>query len=81
MPFSIVVLILGIVLIRSLGSRGRRPWRHAPDPGIVTEKLSRLEAQVADLQEQMEQDRAQIARLQEERDFLRQLYPEKPSPA
>ena len=77
MPFSIVFLILGIVLIRTVGSPGRRHGRPAHGARPLDEKLTRLEAQVADLQDQLEQDRAQIARLQEERDFLRQLYPEK----
>ncbi len=37
--------------------------------------MTRLEAQVADLQEQIEQDRAALSRLDEERDFLKKLYP------
>lgn len=76
MPLSIVVLILGLVAIRTLGRRGRPHSRHGSEREPSDGRLARLEAQLTDLQEQVEQDRLQIARLREERDFLRRLYPD-----
>jgi hypothetical protein len=71
---SIVVLILGLVFMKLVFGGSHRHWRQTRDP-LMDEKVTRLEAVVADLQEQLDQDRAALARLEEERSFYAQLYP------
>lgn len=80
MSMSIVFLILGLVLIRAVSwgpRRGERRHLGRRDGGSseLVEKVAKLEARVGDLQEQLEQDRIVLGRLEEERDFYRQLYP------
>ena len=74
MSAMIVVLILGLAFIRAISVGGRRRWHYAHSVQLE-EKVTRLEALVTDLQEQLERDREAITRLQDERDFLKQLYP------
>ena len=74
---SIIALIfLGFIALRLIGGGGHhhRRWERA---SLLEAKIAKLEAAMTDLQEQAEQDRAQLARLEEEREFFRQLYPAK----
>ena len=71
-----LMMFLGFLLVRAVvggGYRHQRRWER----GVLDEKVAKLEAMVGELQEQAEQDRAALHRLEEERDFLRQLYPPK----
>lgn len=80
MSMSIVFLILGLAFIRAVSwgprrwERGRR-WGRPGGGAELAEKVAKLETRVGDLQEQLEQDRILLGRLEEERDFYRQLYP------
>ena len=72
-----LMMFLGFLLMRAVvggGYRHQRRWERA---GVLDEKVAKLEAMVGELQEQAEQDRAALHRLEEERDFFRQLYPPK----
>lgn len=75
MPFFFM-MFLGFLVLRAVGGgyRGRRRWEQSM---LLEEKVAKLETLVADLQEQIDQDRTLLQRLEEERDFLRQLYPAK----
>jgi len=72
--FFMVFLAFAVMRMVGGGFRARRRWEHS---ALLDEKVAKLETLVNELQEQMEQDRTQLQRLQEERDFLRQLYPAK----
>ena len=76
MTMPIVLLILGMMFLRLTLGGSRRRWRQEHDP-VLEDKVTKLEALVADLQEQLEQDRIALTRLEEERAFLAQLYPAK----
>ena len=71
-----VLMFLAFAVLRAVGGgyRRRHRWERA---SLLEEKVVRLEGLVSELQEQAEQDRALLVRLEEERDFLRQLYPVK----
>jgi hypothetical protein len=72
-----LMMFLGFAVLRALGGAGhyrRRRWERST---ALEEKVVRLEGMVTELQEQAEQDRTVLLRLEEERDFLRQLYPTK----
>ena len=42
---------------------------------ILTERLVKLEGLVSELQDQVDRDRASLNQLEQERDFLKELYP------
>ena len=81
MGMSVLVMVfLAFAVLRAVGGAGygrRRRWERAT---MLEEKVARLEGLVGELQEQAESDRALLTRLEEERDFLRQLYPAKAEP-
>lgn len=74
---SLLWLFLGFGLLRLILFGPARRWRRGyyDRSPLVAEKVARLEAQVTALQEQAEEDRALLKRLEEERDFFKQLYP------
>ena len=69
-----VFLAFAVLRVVGGGFRGRRRWEHS---ALLEEKVTKLEGLVAELQEQADQDRAVLRRLEAERDFFRQLYPAK----
>jgi hypothetical protein len=74
--FAIALVIFAMLFVRG---RSRRYWGGRGDYAYqLVDRLAKLETTVAELQEQVEQDRVTIGRLEEERDFLRQLYPAPP---
>jgi hypothetical protein len=74
--FAVALIIFAVLFLRG---RSRRHWGGRGDYGYqLVDRLAKLETTVAELQEQIEQDRVTISRLEEERDFLRQLYPAPP---
>ena len=75
----IFMVFLAFAVLRAIGGGGfrRRRWERWERSGVLEEKVVRLEGLVSELQEQAEQDRLVLQRLEEERDFLRQLYPAK----
>ena len=79
MSTAVIVLIVAFMFFRALGGgRYRREWRQG-HPSVLHERVAKLEVQLADLQEQLEQERASVSRLEEERDFLKALYPAVPA--
>jgi hypothetical protein len=72
----IVLAFLAFAVLRAIGGgyRHRHRWERS---SLLEEKVTKLEGMVSELQEQAEQDRLLLQRLEEERDFLRQLYPSK----
>ena len=72
--FLMMFLAFAVLRVVGGGYRGRRRWERST---MLEEKVAKLETLVSDLQEQIEQDRVLLQRLEEERDFLRQLYPAK----
>jgi hypothetical protein len=75
--FLMIFLAFGLLRVVTGGGRAWRRRRWEQPSLMLEEKVAKLEALVAELQEQAELDRDAIHRLEEERDFLRQLYPAK----
>ena len=73
----ILMVFLGFAILRTLRDGGYRRARRWERSALLEEKIARLESVVTELQEQTDQDRSALRRLEEERDFLRQLYPAK----
>jgi hypothetical protein len=74
------MMLLAFGVLRMIAGGGhhyrRRRWERS---SLLEEKLAKLEGMVSELQEQADQDRRMLQRLEEERDFLRQLYPASPT--
>ena len=78
-----LMMFLGFLVMRAVVGGGfhmRRRWDRWERSTLLEDKIAKLEGQVSELQEQAEQDRVLLQRLEEERDFLRQLYPAKEEP-
>jgi hypothetical protein len=78
-----LMMFLGFIVIRAVVGGGyhmRRRWDRWERSTVLDDKVAKLEGMLAELQEQAEQDRVLLHRLEEERDFLRQLYPAQPEP-
>jgi hypothetical protein len=75
------MMFLGFVALRVIGGgfarRRWERWDRWEGSTLLEQKVTKLEGLVNELQEQGEQDRVLLHRLEEERDFLRQLYPAK----
>ena len=69
------MVLLAFMVMRAVTGGGHRRHRRRERAALLEEKVGRLEGMVAELQEQADQDRVLLRRLEEERDFFRQLYP------
>ena len=78
-----LMMFLGFIVLRAVvggGFQMRRRWDRWERSTLLEDKVTKLEGLVSELQEQAEQDRVLLHRLEEERDFLRQLYPGQQEP-